>query len=160
MVKSLEKEMLDGSFSISVERTIRPTYPKLVKELLHPEFETAGPAQFRVNELSLWVHDKQTNGYINGSVIYEHLKNNSMLEGCLNLDDLHEIGTNGQFSYLKYSSSDSVEAPAFVGWKSIAKDKDDKLRVPALVLLAGAVHSIWLDVNDSFTFNRPALRFP
>ena len=37
--------------NIRVNRAIRPTYPDWVKEVLHPELENSGPAEYDVGQL-------------------------------------------------------------------------------------------------------------
>jgi len=39
-------------FTIRVDRNIRPTYPRWVKRLVHPELECSGPSEFDLSRLN------------------------------------------------------------------------------------------------------------
>src|SRR3989344_4112890 len=72
---------------VRVDRSVKPQYPDFVEEVLHPQLECAGPAEFNLRTgLTPWLHYKQKKGgSTTGHVIYEHLRGNGMLGSCLNL---------------------------------------------------------------------------
>lgn len=122
---------------ITVDRTIRPTYPSLAnsKYINSPKFialEATGPSEFDVSKLDQWLHAKQKNGVVAGNVIHDYLESNNMLEGCLGLRDLEEIQKKGIAFFRQH-----FKGKAVFGWKSLVQYADGRLYAPYLVEDAG-----------------------
>jgi len=71
--KKVEEATIDSV--IRVDRSIRPSYPDWMKEVMHPELESVGPAEYNISAVEQWLDDGQKDGrYIEGNKIYNHLK--------------------------------------------------------------------------------------
>ncbi len=139
---------------IHIDRTIHPTYPEWFKGLVKPELELAGPPEFDVSKFELWLHPDQVKGVAKGDVIFEYLKQNQMLESCLNLRDLEEIQKQGSDFFRRYFQSKAVFA-----WKSVARDRLGNLDVPYLFGSGGLVVVDWHWLGSGWGAGDPALRF-
>lgn len=139
---------------IHVDRTIRPTYPNWVKKVMHPELELTGPAEFDVSKLEQWLHPDQVNGRVGGKVIYEHLKQNNMLEGCLGLLDLEAIQKKGITFFRQY-----FQGKVVFGWKSVVLFRRGDRPVPFLVESDVGVVLSWYWLDAGWNASYPALRF-
>ena len=140
---------------IRVDHLVRPVYPDSVKKVVHPELENLGPTEFDANKLELWVQDGQKgNKAIQGHKIYEHLKENKMLEGCLGLRDLEEIQKKGIDFFRRFFRGKVVFA-----WKSVVLyHRYNELYVPCLAEAIGMVLSDWVCLDSYWDSNGPALR--
>ena len=140
---------------ICVDRAIRPTYPDWVKEVLHPELENSGPAEYDASQLEQWLHDSQKNGgWVKGQVIYDHLVATDTLKDCASLRDLEEIQKKGVYFFRKY-----FQGKAVYGWKSVVRSADGSLCVPYLYERGVGVGRVWGWLDDVWCGRRPALRF-
>jgi len=139
---------------VQVNRSVGPAYPDWVKELLHPELETVGPAEFNVTELECWLHPDQVEGVVKGNDIYQLLKRENLIKGCLGLADLLAIQKRGIAFFRKYFAEKAV-----FGWKSVVRDRIGNLNVPYLVVHEGKVIVNWDWLDCSWDSNDPALRF-
>lgn len=148
------QEVIDRGGFITVDRSIRPTYPDWMKEVLYPKLEATGPTRFNAFNLEHRLHDDQKNGFVSGNKIFEHLKENDMLEGCLGLRDLEEIQKKG-INFFRRSS----QGKFISGWKSIVRDSGGNLRVPYLVEHGGRVVLFWGWADGDWSSRDPALRF-
>ena len=75
---------------VHVDRSVDPYYPTWVREsdVLHPELEREGPTEFQLQNLSIWLHEKQKKGEsVEGTTIYEHLRDSGELPLQLNFQD-------------------------------------------------------------------------
>lgn len=140
---------------IRVDRSIRPSYLDWMKEVMHPELENAGPAEYDISAIEQWLHDGQKDGkYIEGNKIYNHLKKADALKICLGLRDLEEIQKKGIAFFRKHFKGKVV-----FGWAGIVRDRDGHLNVPFLCEIGGKVVLNWSRTDrDWYGFN-PALRF-
>ena len=139
---------------IHVDRTIRPTYPNWVKKVMHPKLELTGPGEFDVSKLEQWLHPDQVNGQVGGKVIYEHLKQNNMLEGCLGLLDLEAIQKKGITFFRQY-----FQGKVVFGWKSVVLFRRGDRPVPFLVESDVGVVLSWYWLDAGWDASYPALRF-
>ncbi len=140
---------------IRVDRAVRPVYPDWMKKVMHPKLEATGPAEYDLATVQLWLHNGQKGGnWVKGQRIYDHLKSNNMLEGCLGLQDGLAIQQKGIAVFRKFFAGKAV----FL-WRSVVRDRDGGLRVPCLLELDGGVvvYWHWLDI-DWYGLN-PAARF-
>jgi|GEM_PF-1525723 len=158
-IASAIQEGLETSTSadniIRVDRSIRPAYPDWVKDVLHPELECTGPAEFDLAKVESWLHDGQKNGkWIKGEKIYEHLKSATMLESCFNLADLLAIQARGVQTFREHFADKAVFA-----WKSVVRDRYGDLSVPYLYLGGDQVVLGWNWLVDVWNDSDPALRF-
>lgn len=136
-------------------RRIKPTYPEWVEEVLHPELEGTGPAEFDLNTVERWLHyDQKNDGLVEGQKIYEYLKNNKMLESCLGLGDLIPIQAKGSYFFQNHFGRELV-----FGWKSVVLHKEGHLLVPFLQENNGKVFLRWKWVAGKYPNFCPALRF-
>jgi hypothetical protein len=140
---------------IRVGRYVRPVYPDWVKKVLHPELEKTGPAEYDLSCVEQWLHEGQKNGgWVKGRVIYEHLKNEKMLETCMSLRDLEEIQRKGIEPFRKFFKGRVVFA-----WKSVVQDDIGGLDVPYLYEYSGKVVLNWDWLDYDWNDLCPALRF-
>lgn len=147
-------EVLKVSSIITVDRTIRPTYPGWMKSVLYPEMENTGPSEFDVSKLNQWLHDNQKMGTMTGNVIHEYLKSNNMLKGCLGLRDLEEIQKKGIAFFREH-----FKGKAVFGWKSVVRRADGYQYAPCLVGSGGRVVLDWYWLDYGWDSSYPALRF-
>ncbi|KKP86025.1 hypothetical protein A3B84_01615 [Candidatus Nomurabacteria bacterium RIFCSPHIGHO2_02_FULL_35_13] len=143
-------------FIVQIDRLVKPTYPDWIKELVHPELELLGPAEYDLQAgVRQWLHDDQNRGYVRGGVIYKYLKDTNTLGSCLSLQDGLVIQQKGVEIFRELFKGKKV----FL-WKSVVQlHHDNYLLVPFLREEGGelVVHWRWLD--DRWNLNDPALRF-
>ena len=139
---------------IRVNRSIRPSYPDWMKEVMHPELETIGPAEYDGTKLEQWLHDGQKDGkWIEGNKIYAHLKKTDTLKTCLGLRDLEEIQKKGIAYFRKHFAGKAV-----FGWASVVRDRHGRLHVPYLCQCGVKVFLFWFWLGLSWRSSNPALR--
>lgn len=140
---------------VRVDRTVSPVYPDWMKKMMHPKLEATGPAEYDLATVQLWLHDGQKGGnWVKGQAIYDHLKSNDMLEGCLGLADGLAIQQKGIEVFRKFFAGKAV----FL-WKSVVQSRDGLLRVPYLFEDGGEVVVYWLWLGDAWLGHYPAARF-
>lgn len=99
---------------ICVDRPIRPPYPGWAK-VMHPDLETVGPREYDLARVELYLHDGQKGRKtIQGYKLYEHLKKNDRLRGCLGLQDALAIQSKGIATFRKFFGGNVVYC-----WKSV-----------------------------------------
>jgi len=139
---------------IRVNRSIRPSYPDWMKEVMHPELETIGPAEYDGTKLEQWLHDGQKDGkWIEGNKIYAHLKKTDTLKTCLGLRDLEEIQKKGIAYFRKHFAGKAV-----FGWASVVRRRYGDLHVPYLYQGGDEVILVWSWLGISWNSHDPALR--
>ncbi|MDP3962679.1 MAG: hypothetical protein Q8Q03_02325 [bacterium] len=139
---------------IRVDRSIRPSYPDWMKEVMHPELGV-GPAEYDISAVEQWLHDGQKNGkYIEGNKIYNHLKKTDTLKDCLGLRDLEEIQKKGIAFFWKH-----FKGKAVFGWAGIVRRSDGSLGVPCLCEGDDRVVLDWPWTDFGWDDDDPALRF-
>jgi hypothetical protein len=141
---------------IRVDRSVKPTYPDRVKEVLHPDLEKSGPTEYSIATIDQWLHEGQKNGkWTTGNVIYAHLKDNDevALKTCLGLRDLEEIQKKGIAFFRKYFKGKVV-----FGWAGAVRDRHGRLRAPYLCEDGGGVVLRWLWAVSRWRGHDPALR--
>lgn len=139
---------------IRINRSVKPTYPDWVVKVLHPELEMTGPAEYNAAKLEQWLHDDQKDGgWIRGQKIYEHLKNNNMLESCIGLADLLAIQAKGIYFFRKHFAGKMV-----FGWKSVVRSRFGNLRAPCLCESGDEVYLHWRGLEGAWGGLGPALR--
>lgn len=144
----------EGSVIIRVDRSVRPSYPDWMKDILHPELELSGPAEFDLSKVEQWLHDGQKGGkWIKGEKLYEHLKGNDMLDSCFNLADLLAIQTQGLETFRRF-----FKGKAVFGWKSIVRSRLGSLSVPCLIGGGSEVVLGWDWLDNGWSGSFPALR--
>ena len=139
---------------ITVDRTIRPSYPDLVREVKYPELELAGPAKFDVRKIKTFLHYKQMDCSATGNKIHEELLAKKLLEDCLGLADLWAIRARGIGFFQKYFAGKAI-----FGWKSVVMGCDGGFYVPYLCDEGDEVKLRWRWLCDNFYFNNHALYF-
>ena len=141
---------------IRVDRSIRPSYPDWVKEVIHPELESVGPAKYDISGVEQWLHDGQKDGKcVKGTKIWAELNKPEILKDHLGLRDLEEIQKKGIMFFRKH-----FKGKAVFGWKSIVWDRNgDLLRVPCLYKVGGEVILGWRWADYGWCDDDPALRF-
>jgi hypothetical protein len=149
------KTKVESDPIIRVDRSIRPSYPDWMKEVMHPELECMGPSEYDLSKVQQWLHDGQGDSkWIKGKVIYDHLKGNDILKICLTLRDLEEIHEKGITFFRKHFKGKAVFA-----WASLVRDRGGGLFVPYLYVGGGKVVLGWHCLDYGFLSNNPALRF-
>ena len=124
-LKPLPEPMLD--FIVRVDRSIKPSYPDWMREVMHPELECSGPTKFDLRDVSLWLATGQDTGVVTGGVIYSQLKRENILQSCINLQDGLAIQQKGIVVFRKLFAGKVV----FL-WGSIIEDCNGNLNVPCL----------------------------
>ena len=130
-------------FLVHVDRSVKPTYPSWVKEVMHSELECAGPAEYNLSQATQWVHDEQKVRVVKGQVIYNYLKNTESLSSCLNLQDGVAIHSKGITVFRKLFKKKAV-----VLWGSVVQDQNGDLRVPYLYERWGKIVLNWRSLDD------------
>jgi hypothetical protein len=152
--KGLGEVPVATSVVVRPDRCSRPTYPDWAVEVVHPELELSGPAEFYLSKVDQWLHGSQKNGVVSGQAIYEHLKSNAMLGSCLNLADLRAIKELGLGTFRKYFAGKAVFA-----WGSVVRRRGGYLDVPYLFEDVGEVVLLWRWLGNRWRAYSPALRF-
>jgi hypothetical protein len=154
-VKSIHEAEIQLDPIIFVDRSIRPSYSDWIKEVMHPELESVGPAEYDISAIEQWLHDGQKNGeYIEGNKIYNHLKKTDTLKTCLGLRDLEEIQKKGIASFRRH-----FKGKAIFGWAGIVRYRNGGLYVPCLFEGDGEVVLYWYWTDRAWRDSGPALRF-
>lgn len=138
---------------IHVDRSVRPVYPDWVKEVMHPELENTGPAEYDGSKLKQWLHPDQKN-VVRGDTIYEYLKDKKLLSGCLSLRDLEEIQKKGITLFRQ-----NFQGKVVFAWKSGVRNRNGNLCVPYLCEGGDEVVLDWYWLDSNWDANNPALRF-
>ena len=141
-------------FIIKVDRSKKPVYPDWVEKVIHPKFETSGPAKYDLSQVEQWLHDDQKSGSVVGNTIYKHLQKGDALATCLNLQDGLAIQAKGITVFRKLFTGKMV----FL-WGSVVQDRDGRLDVPCLYEDGDEVVVDWRWLGSSWDSCYPALRF-
>lgn len=137
---------------IRINRALKPAYPDWVKEVIHPELEGVGPAEYDMTKVELRLHDDQKDGgYTTGHKIYEHLKATDSLKNCFGLDDALAIQKNGIAAFRKVFGNKVV-----VCWRSVVGDQSGYLNVPYVYDRGGKVVVDWNWLGSYFDGYDPA----
>jgi hypothetical protein len=151
----VEEPAIDTLIHVDREAPLR--YPDWKKDVLHPELEHTGPADYDLADIvpNLWLHDGQKDGKtVRGQIIYDHLVANNMLESCLGLADGLAIQQKGIKAYRQLFGSNVV----FL-WRSAVRGRDGRLLVPYLIVFDDGVELSWLWLDDVWLGSYPAARF-
>lgn len=157
LVEKLKPEPLPEpplDFFVQVDRSVKPSYPDWFKRVMHPELECAGPAEYHLQGVELWLHDDQKNGTVEGNTIYKNLKKTKSLGSCLNLQDGLVIQKKGIAVFRKLFSGKAV----FL-WGSVVQRRYGNLIVPYLCEFDDKVVVRWYWLDDYWDSLNPALRF-
>jgi hypothetical protein len=141
---------------IRVDRSVKPTYPDWMKEVLHPDLEKSGPTKYSIATIDQWLHEGQKNGkWTTGHVIYAHLKDNDevALKTCLGLRDLEEIQKKGIAFFWKY-----FKGKAVFGWAGAVRHCGGNLRIPYLYEGGDEVVLRWGWTGSHWSSSSPGLR--
>ncbi len=101
-----------------------------------------------LKDIELYLHPKQKEGWVQGYELYQHLKDEKLLDDCLTLENLEEIQNFGLEEFNKYFKNKYV-----FGWNSV-RDGD----VPYLCGFGGEVVLHWYHLDYSWNALNPALR--
>ena len=140
---------------IRVDRSIRPSYPDWMKEVMHPELgNLSAPPNYDITKVEQWLHDGQKDGgCIEGNKIYTYLKKTDTLKTCLGKRDLEEIQKKGIAFFRKH-----FKGKAVFGWSSVVRLRDGHLSVPFLYGDDGKVVLNWDWLGHGWDSSNPALR--
>jgi hypothetical protein len=140
---------------VRVDRSICLNYPRWIRDVLHPEFATFGPAEYDLaKQVELWLHDDQKNGGMKGKCVYKHLKQTDTLKRCLGLHDALAIQQAGIVVFRELFGNNTVSC-----WKSVAHRADGCLEVPCLFATGKKVLVLWDRVDGRWSDRHPAARF-
>ncbi|MDD3531423.1 MAG: hypothetical protein PHV99_02440 [Candidatus Pacebacteria bacterium] len=140
---------------VHVDRSVPPVYPGLVRDVLHPELELTGPADYLLNNLTRYRYGAQkTYGQELGTTIYKHLKETNRLPSCLGLADLQTIQKFDLDVFRRYFAGEEVP-----GWKSAVRDLNGNRVVPYLIERHVGVVLEWGWFGGRWGSNGPAFRF-
>lgn len=139
---------------VRVDRSVRPLYPNRTGEVLHPELETVGPAEYDLTEVELYLHDEQkSGGWMNGSKLYKYLKDTGSLKSCLGLHDALSIQKKG----IKVFQSVFVGKEIFC-WKSIIRSRGGRRQIPYVYDDGHEVVVNWRWIGSGWYNVHPAAR--
>lgn len=139
---------------IRVDRSVHPSYPEWVKEVLHPELECSGPTTFDLAHVEPWLHDGQKDGgIVTGQVIFDFLKSSGTLGNHLGLVDALEIQKKGIATFRKVFGKNVV-----FFWKSVVRLRSGNLRVPCLCDDGARVVLFWRWLGSGWNASNPAAR--
>ncbi len=141
-------------FLVRVDRSVKPAYPDWVLEVMYPELECSGPAEYDLNKVVQWFDDSQKNGSVVGNTIYKHLQNGDALASCLNLQDGLAIQQKGISLFRKLFASKAI----FL-WGSVVRHRSGGLLVPYLYEYGGGVVLNWRWLGYYLDSRSSALRF-
>lgn len=141
---------------IRIDRSVKPAYPDWVKEIMHPELEAVGPAEYDLVkvELYLHLHDEQDGKRMKGTKLYDHLKETDSLKNCLGLHDALEIQKKGIKVFRKLFGIKTVFC-----WKSVVRSHDGSLNVPYVYGGGSKVVVDWSWLGNDWRGRNPAARF-
>lgn len=149
----IPEPMLD--FIVRVDRSAKPSYPDLVKKVMHPELEGTGPAEYNLqDEVEQWLVTGQISVNQRGHHIYAQLKKENALKNCLGLLDLLAIQAKDIAVFRAL-----YKGKAVFGWRSVVQDRDGDLFVPYLYDNGDGVGLSWYWLDYYWNSNYPALRF-
>lgn len=142
-------------FTVHVDRSIKPSYPDWMRELMYPELELAGPALYNLKDgVERRVYDDQSDDCALGSTIYKRLQKSRSLATCLNLQDGIAIQAKGIAVFRKLFAHKRV----FL-WGSVVEHSDGRLLVPFLYENGDEVGLDWRCSVCYWYYNDPALSF-
>ncbi len=139
---------------IEMDRTIPPTYPLWKKRLLHPELECAGPDEYYLSSVGLWLLEEQKQREVKGNVVFNFLESASLFKSCLNLQDGLAIQGKGIMPFRELFGGMAV----FL-WASAVESQNEQDSVPYLYEQWGKVEIAWHWLDDTWDRWRPALIF-
>ncbi|MFA4975763.1 MAG: hypothetical protein WC839_00670 [Candidatus Paceibacterota bacterium] len=136
---------------IQVDRSVRPVYNIRVREILHPELECIGPAEYDLLKIEPWFHSEQKEGKIvDGNTIYNYLKYTKNLSLCLNLQDGFAIKKKGIAIFSKVLKGKDLPL-----WPSIIVKQSGYLYVPFLYILDGEILIDWRYIGFRLNSDNP-----
>lgn len=139
---------------IRVDRSKKLVYPDWVEEVLHPELECTGPAEYSITPNSLYLHPKQKEGgLIGGHDLHKHLVDTKAIGNCAGYADLVEIQKKGIAFFRKHFKGKFVYA-----WKSVVWSALGGLNVPCLYEDGDEVVQNWYVLGNVWNQDYPALR--
>lgn len=142
-------------FMIKIDRSAPVLYPDWVLEVLHPELEGEGPAEYNLDELFHFSHENESqevgvdNNEIRGNDIYENFKKNGELVNNIGLADLLAIQAKGVEVFRQLFGNNVV-----FGWRSVVRGRLGLLapclyeREGKVILKWGNLDHIWKALND------------
>jgi hypothetical protein len=142
-----------GDSIVRVDRTSELVYPGWVKEVLYPELENTGPAEYDATKLTLFLLPDQEIGIVTGKRIYQYFSDGNLLQNCLGFRDLLEIQKKG-VNFFQQNWNGKV----VYGWRSVVRDHDGDLYVPYLCVDFNWVVE-WRSIKNDYGFSKPALCF-
>jgi hypothetical protein len=119
---------------VRVNRAVRPFRPRWLIKVMEPELDAMGPSEYDLSTIQLSQHDNHISGRTKGQEIYDFLKKENLIEGCLGLVDGYAIQEKGLDTFNRFFRSHIVYL-----WKSVTEDRDGALHVPLLDGLTGGV---------------------
>ncbi len=149
---------------IRVDRSVRPGYPDFLLKVMDPELESAGPAEYDLVNVELWLHDNQKGGkWITLGEIYNYLKSNDLLKSCLGLADGIEIQKRGLATFRSLLGN-SGKIKSVNLWRSVIEglgvDQTSNFYVPYLFELDDKIILDWSCLKNGVKGGVAALRFP
>ena len=143
---------------IRVDRTVKPSYPDWVEEVLHPDLEASGPSEYDIANIEQWLYDGQKGWKrIEGNKIYAHLKGtpdtSGDLKNHLGIRDLEEIRKKGIAFFREH-----FKGKAVFGWKGVVRNYHGNLYVPYLYENGVWVVQDWSCLGRGLCDSEPALR--
>lgn len=134
-----------------VDRSVKPTYPDWMKEVLHPELEMTGSTHLDPVCAPLYRHPKQKNGgVLEGNKLYASLKETGLIELCYSLRDGEELQKNPQLF------PESWKGQYVYLWKSVVQYRAGNLLVPCVCWNDGRVYLSWDWLGHDWYDSNPA----
>jgi hypothetical protein len=157
------KSILRGGTIIRVPRSIRPIYPRWVKEIIHPELQDLGPETYDLAKIELYLHDAQKEWIdIPGTMLFRHIEKTDRLKRCLGLRDalmIEKINVTEAPEFSKIFGHDGVSQRDIFCWKSVVRSEDGKLYVPGFSTDGSRVAVDWDSLENNWICNDFAAMF-
>ena len=133
---------------IKVNRSAKIKYGCHDHQLLHPELEKVGPAEYDLIRIRHWTDKSQCDksqwtfwDHPTYGLIYRHLNENGLLVNCLGLHDLLALKRRSNSFLYEHFSGNSI-----IGWKSAVRDGNQTKWFPLLV--PGMVKIWWTRYDE------------
>ena len=141
---------------IKVDRSLKPKYPESWGEPARPELEGIGPSEYDISRVDLWLHyDQMDGGFAKGYKIYEYLSRHDLFKDCLGYDDALMIQRINPISFRRLLGLNAI-----LCWRSVMRNVNGNLSVPALYDLGGEIKLSLIWLSENFNNLYPSGRYP
>jgi hypothetical protein len=141
---------------IAVDRSVKPNYMITVEELMSPDLENTGPAEYELAKIRLWRHEGQTGTRsIRGTEVYEQLQKDGLLQHCLGFRDAEEI----KIALGVKAFEEQFRWNYLMLWRSVVRSHKGLL-VPRLSTGCVGLTITWRRIDEQLNHLNPTPLFP